>query len=159
MNYHIMASFPTNRDKKGTLKMYNNTGALVFGPVEALGRGSNDPANNNDHTNWRLKNADVPTGQYQTVVVDPGSSSYSFGPNKRVWFNKALSGNAVTAESNGRSEIMIHGGDPATDSSLSWYPLRPTYGCIRLSNANQSALIAAIAKAGGGTGQVTISNQ
>lgn len=156
MSYHIMANFPTNRDNKGTLKMYNGSGALVFGPVEALGRGSNDPANNNDHTNWRLKNADVPTGVYQTTVVAAGSSSYSFGPHKRVWMNQAVSGNALVAEQNGRSEIMVHGGDLATDSSLPWYPLRPTYGCIRLSNTNQAALISAIASAGG-TGKITIS--
>lgn len=53
----------------------------------------------------------------------------------------SFSGNFLIAEKNGRSEIMIHGGSPATHLSLSWYPLRPTYGCIRLSNADQKALI------------------
>lgn len=155
-NYHIMASFPTNRDNKGTLTMYNSAGKLVFGPVDALGRGSNDAANNNDHSNWKLKNADVPTGVYETTVVGVGSPSSSFGPYKRVWFNNVVSGNSLIAQNNGRDEIMIHGGDPATDSSLPWYPLRPTYGCIRLSNANQSVLINAIASAGGRTGKITI---
>ncbi|MOA70291.1 hypothetical protein D3C78_1990670 [compost metagenome] len=52
---------------------------------------------------------------------------------------------------------MIHGGDAATDSSTSWYPLRPTYGCIRISNANQNTLISKIATAGG-SGKVTVNN-
>ncbi|ULO04785.1 L,D-transpeptidase [Paenibacillus sp. 19GGS1-52] len=156
MNYHIMASFPTNRDNKGTLKMYNNGGVLVFGPVEALGRGSNDAANNYDHSNWNLKNSDVPTGVYETTELAAGTPNSSFGPHKRVWFNKALSGNALIAQNNGRDEIMIHGGDAATESLRSWYPLRPTYGCIRLSNLNQATLMSAIAAAGGGVGKITI---
>ncbi|MFF2912412.1 L,D-transpeptidase [Paenibacillus sp. NPDC057934] len=157
-NYHIMANFSSNRDNKGTLKMYNSAGTLVFGPVPALGRGSNDPANGNDHTQWKKKNSDVPTGEYETSVIAANTPASSYGPYKRVWLNPALSGNAKIAEDAGRDEILIHGGDLTTDSSLTWYPLRPTYGCIRLENSNQKALIDAITNAGGGKGKITIAN-
>ena len=40
----------------------------------------------------------------------------------------------------GRSGIWIHGGDPSTDPSATWYPLRPTYGCVRISNSDQNSL-------------------
>ncbi|MNF04031.1 hypothetical protein D3C80_2034570 [compost metagenome] len=50
---------------------------------------------------------------------------------------------------------MIHGGDPASTGAVS-YPLRPTYGCVRVSNANQKALIQTIADLGGGKGKVTV---
>jgi hypothetical protein len=156
MGYHIIANFPSNRDYKGTLKVYNDNGKLVFGPVEALGRGTNDPSNGNDHTNWRLKNSDIPTGVAKTVVYAKGSSDHSYGPYKRVWLNQAVSGNFLIAENNGRDEIMIHGGDPATSSSLTWYPLRPTYGCIRLSNSDQRELIQVLEQ-NGSSGKVTIS--
>lgn len=53
----------------------------------------------------------------------------------------SISGNFLIAEENGRSEIMIHGGAPAPNSSAIWYPLRPTYGCVRLSNSDQKELI------------------
>ncbi|WP_427181887.1 L,D-transpeptidase [Paenibacillus sp. TC-CSREp1] len=155
MGYHIIANFPTNRDYKGTLKVYSDNGDLVFGPVEALGRGSNDSKNGNDHTNWKLQNADIPTGVAKTVVYDKGSSQSSYGPHKRVWLHQAVSGNFLIAEKNGRSEIMIHGGDPATSTSLSWYPLRPTYGCIRLSNDNQKKLIDVLVK-NGSSGKITV---
>ncbi len=157
-NYHIIANFTSNRDYKGTLKMYNSSGTLVFGPVDALGRGSNKPENGNDHTQWKKKYADVPTGEYETTVIDAGSPSSSYGPNKRVWLNPALNGNAKIAEDAGRDELLIHGGDLTTDQSLTWYPLRPTLGCIRLSNPNQKDLIDAIVAAGGGTGIITINN-
>ncbi|TKH43879.1 L,D-transpeptidase [Paenibacillus sp. FSL R10-2782] len=156
MGFHILANFPANRDYKGILKVYNDSGTLVFGPVEALGRGSNDEANGGDHTNWKRKNADIPTGVAKCKVYAKGSSEYSYGPYKRVWLNEAVSGNFLIAAQNGRDEIMIHGGDPAPSSSATWYPLRPTYGCIRLSNSNQKALIQ-ILEANGSSGKITIS--
>ena len=157
MSYAIIASFPTNRDIKGVLKLYDNNNRLIFGPVDALGRGSNSPLNKQNHADWMLPDADIPTGEYQVSIVDPGNSLSSFGPHKRVWLEKALSGNALLAEKNGRKEIMIHGGDPITDHSLPWFPLHPTLGCIRLSNTDQAALISAIETVGG-NGKINISN-
>lgn len=155
MGYHIIANFPSNRDYKGTLKVYDDSGKLVYGPKDALGRGSNDAANGKDHTNWKLKNADIPTGVANTIIHTVGGSVSSYGPHKRVWLNKAVSGNFLIAEKNGRSEIMIHGGDPATDTALTWYPLRPTMGCIRLSNDDQKGLIDVLVK-NGSSGKITI---
>lgn len=156
--YHLVASFPADRNFKGTLEMYNNAGNLVFGPVEALGRGSNLPTNGFDHTQWIKKDADVPTGEYATSVIAPGPSIFSYGPYKRVWLHPALSGDAKIAEEAGRNGILIHGGELTMDKSLPWYPLRPTFGCIRLDNSNQKALIEAIEHASGGTGIITINN-
>jgi hypothetical protein len=48
-----------------------------------------------------------------------------------------------------RSGIQIHGGDPETNSSLSWYPLKPTWGCIRISNDDQETLTDLISSYGG----------
>ncbi len=138
--------------------MYNSSGVLVFGPVDALGRGSNATENGNDHTQWKKKYADIPTGEYETTVIAANTPESSYGPHKRVWLNPAISGNAKIAETAGRDEILIHGGNLTTDTSLPWYPLRPTLGCIRLENSNQKKLIDAISALGGGTGYITINN-
>lgn len=155
--YRIYAEFPTRRDKKGKLKLTDSTGTLKWGPVDALGRGSDKPENDNNHTNWMKKFADVPTGEYETTIVDakPGSS---YGLHRRIWLNPALNGNAKTAEDAGRDQIMIHGGDLAEDTSLPWYPLRPTCGCIRLSDSDQKQLIEAIEGFGSEKGIITITN-
>ncbi|MFB8372880.1 hypothetical protein [Paenibacillus taichungensis] len=87
-----------------------------------------------NHTNWMLQNTDISTGVAKTKVYDKGSSLSSFGPHKRIRLYEAVSGNFLTAEKKRRREIMIHGGDSSTNSSLSWYPLRPTHCCIRLCN-------------------------
>ncbi|MEW4428902.1 L,D-transpeptidase [Paenibacillus pabuli] len=155
MGYHIIANFSKNRDYKGILKVYNNIGELIFGPKEALGRGLNDPKNRNDHTNWMLQNADIPTGVAKTIVYDKGGSFSSYGPHKRIWLYEAVNGNFLIAEKNGRREIMIHGGDPLATSSLTWYPLRPTHGCIRLSNDDQKKLIDVLVK-NGSVGKITV---
>ncbi|SFR17849.1 hypothetical protein [Desulfoscipio geothermicus] len=59
MDFHIIANFPSDRDYKGSLKMYNSAGELVFGPVDALGRGTSCEENDWDHTKWWLTNADT----------------------------------------------------------------------------------------------------
>lgn len=38
-----------------------------------------------------------------------------------------------------RDGFLIHGGDAAAVGG-SWYPLRPTLGCIRITNADQLVL-------------------
>ncbi|WP_151737702.1 L,D-transpeptidase ['Paenibacillus yunnanensis' Narsing Rao et al. 2020] len=156
MSYHIIVNLPANRDNKGSLKMYDGSGALVFGPVEALGRGTNMASNGYDHTNWIEENSDTPTGVYAASVIDPGTPTSSYGSYQRVAMDPT-SGNALLAENNGRFGIMIHGGDASKETNASWYPLRPTYGCVRISNSNQNALINKIA-AVGGSGKVTVNN-
>lgn len=52
-----------------------------------------------------------PTGQYTAWIVGPGTPESSYGPYERVSMDP-VSGNALTAEENGCSGFMIHGGDP-----------------------------------------------
>lgn len=157
MSYHIIVNLPSNRDYKGSLKMYDGTGSLVFGPVDALGRGTNKKTNGNDHTDWIKEDADTPTGVYAATVVGAGTPTSTYGSYKRVSMDPT-SGNALKAKQNGRSGIMIHGGNLTTNRNATWYPLNPTYGCIRISNSDQKKLIDTIASAGG-SGKVTVNNE
>ncbi|MDI3476566.1 MAG: hypothetical protein PWQ59_91 [Thermoanaerobacterium sp.] len=142
-DYTIYANFYTNRDYKGNLTLRDSNGFIVFGPVECLGRGTSDANNNYDHANWMLIDADTPTGTYYTSIGSILSPLSSYGPNPIIELDP-VGGNALLAANNGRSGFLIHGGDPDTNANDIWYPLRPTYGCIRLSNNNQQALIAKI---------------
>lgn len=78
----------------------------------------------------------TPSGTYTGELYGPLSPSSSYGPYKLI-LTTPVSGQVVDAN---RSGIWIHGGDPSTDTSKTWYPLRPTYGCVRITNADQKTL-------------------
>ena len=65
----------------------------------------------------------------------------SYGPNGAIRL-KALGGDALMAESLGRSGLLIHGGTTGTEKY--WRgkgALRATHGCIRLSNKDVKKLM------------------
>lgn len=154
-DYHIIANLGVNRNNPGTLKVYRSDGKLVFGPVLALGRGSNLPTNKNDHTNQLMRNADTPSGVAKCRVIGKGASVDAFGPHERVHLYQGIEGNFLEAEKAGRSEILIHGGKMKSTRKQSWYPLHPTHGCIRLENDRMGELIKTL-KACGPNGKITI---
>lgn len=157
LNYHIIVNLPVNRDFKGTLKVYNGNGDLVYHPVPVLGRGSNDALNNYNHANQLMRNADTPTGVAKTRIIPEGLSPSTYGRSKRVHLYQGISGNFLEAEKRGRSEILIHGGETTPPKGLAWYPLRPTYGCLRLSEIDMKNLIIVL-KDLGSEGKITINN-
>lgn len=154
-DYHIIANLGINRNIPGSLKVYNKMGRLVLEPVKCLGRGSNAPSNDNDHTKQLKRNADTPSGVAKCRVIGPGASNVSFGPHDRVHLYQGISGNFLAAEKAGRSEILIHGGRQRSSQSDSWFPLHPTHGCIRLMNDDQAKLIKVL-KECGPNGKITI---
>jgi hypothetical protein len=131
---------PENRDKKGKLTIYNDKGEQVCKKdgYEALGRGSNRKENDNNHTKWWKKNADTPTGKWNGKIIAPGTDTKKFGPNERISM-EPVEGHAK--EASGRSGFQIHGGAPEKNKKRSWYPLRPTLGCIRVSNEDMAEII------------------
>ena len=87
-----------------------------------------------------VHNGDTPTGYYTGYIGPVQDSEYSYGPHEVLMMN----GYYGDIKESGRTGIWIHGGDPSTNPKATTYPLRPTYGCIRLSNDNQLLLINAI---------------
>lgn len=127
-DWKITVSLPVNRDYKGTLRLYR-ADASLFTSFECLGRSeSND--------SMYVVYGNTPTGTYTGYLDGPSSPSSSYGPYKVV----NMTGVSGVIVESGRSGIWIHGGDPETNQNLTWYPLRPTYGCVRISNTNQSSL-------------------
>lgn len=160
MNWWINVNLPGNRDSKGTLEICKPNPYFydVVFTCEALGRGSRTANNGYDNTAWWKTDANTPTGDWTARVDVAGTPTSSYGPYERVRMT-AIAGIGdhadVACNTYGRFGFLIHGGDPETNTSTTWYPLRPTQGCIRVSNENQQTIIDTI-KALGGDGKVFV---
>lgn len=142
----ISVELPADRSQLGTLRLLADDGTLVAGPFQAYGKADGGTAANhgNPSRNTVLPFGDTPLGTYSVPGLEgtgdsTGRSTHSYGPNGAIRLNPT-SGDASTAAGLGRQYLLIHGGDLNASGSL-----RPTNGCIRLSNTDMVSLINAIA--------------
>ena len=145
----IRVEMSTDRDQIGSLSLETAGGRRLAGPFSAYGRSDNRAAgaHGNPTRDPVRPFGDTPTGSYavpRAVATGPGTAYVprSYGPNGALVL-KPTGGQAAQAAANGRVGLLIHGGDPGTAGRL-----RATHGCIRLSNADMAALMAAIISAG-----------
>ena len=137
----IAITLPDDRTKTGTLEVVDETGATVFGPVNCLGKADNATAKKNGNlTRDPLHRfGDTPTGHWLVPRVIPtGTPSlpkHSYGPWGAIDL-QPIDGQCVEAYAHGRSGIWIHAGDLSTQSRL-----RPTFGCVRISDVDQQQLV------------------
>lgn len=126
--------------------------STVLGPMACLGKADNYAATQHQNPTRDPLRAygNTPTGQYRCTLEpaapsDPGDLR-SYGPNKRILLTPT-GGQALRAANAGdpgepddghRAGLMIHGGAPGDRGGL-----RPTHGCLRLSNDDMAALVAA----------------
>ena len=141
----IRAEFTADRWQTGTLKLVDETGKTIAGPFNALGKSSNDIAEekNNKARNPLLPYGDTPTGTYLvTRIAKSGPQTkypaYNYGPDHIIALDPQ-SGDALTAKGNGRTGLLIHSGGAGAQGRL-----RATHGCIRLSNGDMATLLSAI---------------
>jgi len=142
----IDVQLPTDRTKLGTVRLIGDDGTVIAGPFNAYGKadGGTAAANGNASRNPLFPFGDTPTGGYAVPGLEAtgdgtGRSTHSYGPNGAIRLNPT-SGDALTAAGLGRQYLLIHGGDLNANNRL-----RPTNGCIRLSNDDMAALLNAIA--------------
>jgi len=143
----IVVQLPADRTQKGTLSLVADDGATVIaGPFQTYGKadGQTATANGNPSRNTLLPFGDTPLGTYSVPGMEvtgdgTGRSAHSYGPNGAIRLNPT-GGNAATAAIAGRQYLLIHGGDLNAAGAL-----RPTNGCLRLSNADMVSLITSIA--------------
>jgi len=126
--FHLRVILPRNRVAAGTLRVERAGVPVREFPVlgrSAVGRTS------------MLASGNTPTGTYQGDAIRDTSSwnQRSYGPWGAVHL-RPIGGDALAAEALGRRGLLIHGGDPGVHSAL-----RPTYGCLRLSNADMKDLV------------------
>ena len=118
-------------------------GAALLGPVPCLGRADNEAAalHGNPDRDPKRSFGDTPTGEYRVAKTVPHSGEtdiHSYGAHPSLLLDPQT-GDALLAKQAKREGLMIHGGAPSTAGGL-----RPTHGCIRLSEDNQLALLNAV---------------
>jgi hypothetical protein len=145
----IRVELSSDRDQSGTLTLKGAGGGTLLGPLSVYGRSDNAIAAAHDNASRDPTQlyGDTPTGTYSVpqAVATGDSTSYSnhsYGPNGALIL-KPETGDAAVAAGNGRTGLLIHGGDPGSGGKL-----RATHGCLRLSNSDMAKLMAAILAAG-----------
>jgi hypothetical protein len=119
---------------------------VLFGPVACLGKADNNDAalHGNPTRDSKRQFGDTPTGTYHVTAMVPHSGEsdlHTYGAFPSLLLDPQ-SGDALLAKVAGREGLMIHGGAPSATGGL-----RPTHGCIRLTEDSQNKLIALIATA------------
>lgn len=151
MPLELRVSLPNNRLNTGTVELVDpTTGLRVFGPVPALGRAARDTAKkkNNPDGISTLPYGDTPSGGYRIPYVlasgagtnHPADTYGSAG----VIVLDPVSGDALTAENNGRTGLLIHAGRQVSSPTPLPGHLRPTNGCIRMLEGDLAGLIQAM---------------
>lgn len=145
----LRVEFSDDRDQTGQLVLDTAAGRRLAGPFPAFGRADNSTAaaHGNSGRNPTLPYGDTPAGTYaipRAVATGQGTAynPRTYGPNGALVL-RPTEGQALTAAANGRVGLLIHGGAPGSGGRL-----RATHGCVRLSDADQARLMAAIAAAG-----------
>ena len=143
----LSVRLPRDRDRCGTLCLYDARGRRLCGPFAVAGRASDvlAAANGNALRNPLLRFGDTPTGSYRVhQILNSGRATQfdaaQFGPHGIVAL-EGVSGDAALAEANGRFHVLIVGGKRSGDGSL-----RSTAGSLRLSDDHQKILVTALRK-------------
>ncbi|MBX9603534.1 MAG: L,D-transpeptidase [Bryobacteraceae bacterium] len=147
MKTEILVILPADRNRLGRL-VVDTGGKMVFGPVDCFGRADDRAARARGNANRDpLKPfGDTPTGMYRCHLGSAPAPAVTrtYGPHGWVALDP-VSGPALRAKKNGRFGLLIHGGDLNAAGRL-----RPTYGCVRVSNGDMEGLMRRLREAGGG---------
>ena len=144
----LVVRLPIDRRRLGILSLMDDSGRSLI-DLNCLGRADQTAAAK--HTN---PTADplkpyrhTPIGEYKVLgYLKTGDITHpvrSYGQGSAISL-QPTGGHAFMAAQNGRTGLLIHGGDPKPSGGL-----RPTNGCIRLSNEDITALMSTILSQGG----------
>jgi L,D-transpeptidase catalytic domain len=142
----ILIKLPEDRSKVGALHLVNDDDVAVAGPFPVYGKADRETAaeKGNPGGDPLKLYGDTPYGAFDIVDIVPVSDtgkhhSTNFGSHGVIRL-KPKGGPALAAARNGRFGLMIHGGEAATNKGL-----KPTNGCVRISDADMKSLLEAIA--------------
>ena len=139
-----------NRDRCGGISFVNAAGRKICGPFPVACRSSDNlaAANGNPQRDPLLRFGDTPTGGYLVRRILKSGKGTAFpasrlGPHG-VIVTEPVSGDAASADANGRFHFLIIGGDLSSGNKL-----RSTAGSLRLRNDHLRSLIKALASCSG----------
>lgn len=130
----IKVELNSNRTLGGILVVKKNNGQQHGYGLSVLGKAAfNDAAQHGNPLAEQIRPyGDTPTGTYRILAVTNFGSPYTdtrkYG-NQGVIKLEPQTGNALIARNNGRTGILIHGGDLGAGGQL-----RRTNGCLRMAN-------------------------
>ena len=129
----IIVELNPDRTLGGELRIVKSDGTQEGYGLSVLGKAAYNDAglHGNPSANQLVLYGDTPTGTYSVLEITNGpyrGNAHSYGPNGVIKM-APTSGNAATAAANGRTGLLIHGGDLGAGGLL-----RRTNGCLRLSN-------------------------
>lgn len=133
---NLIALLSADRNQLGTLQVCLN--GAISESFPCLGKADRETAarKGNPKCNPERPYGDTPTGAWRVRVGGIQKDPHVYGPN-RVLLLWPLGGQGYLAYTiGGRGGIWIHGGDPNAAGGL-----RPTYGCIRVSNETMARLL------------------
>src|SRR5260370_40440130 len=114
----IQVVLKQNRIQLGQLTVLDDDAAVLFGPVPCLCKADNQEAaqHGNPARDSTRSFGDTPTGDYSIaeLVTHPKGETtlHTYGASPSVLLDPQ-SGDALTAKTNGREGLMIHGGGPS----------------------------------------------
>lgn len=143
----IIVELPADRKGLGTLRLMSDSGSTVAGPFRALGKADRKTAAaKGNPTGDPLKPyGDTPCGTFELIdIVQTGEDaeidSSKYGKHGAIRL-RPTEGQAARAALADRTGSMIHGGEASSSGDL-----RPTNGCVRVSDDDMRLLLEAIAR-------------
>lgn len=132
----IEIRLPANRSLPGWLRVLDVQGVLLYARP-CLGKADNLAAAKADNPNRDPMRpfGDTPLGQWRgRISAKPMADTRTYGIHRVIMLEPA-GGDAIKAHRNGRRGIWIHGG------ALRIGSLRPTHGCVRISDDSMKAIL------------------
>jgi hypothetical protein len=142
-NPSLVVSLPSDRHDYGQLLFVDGAGVRIAGPYNVLGMADQKTASKkgNSPRSTIIPYGDTPLGTYQIDGFQPPSNlgdAARHGPHGKIRITPTR-GDAKLASEAGRTFLQIHGGVPGPNRQL-----RPTNGCLRLSDDDMLDLMTAI---------------
>jgi hypothetical protein len=139
----IVVVLPSDRSHTGVLSFLDDQGHRIAGPFRVFGQADRDIATKKQNPNRdTLKPfGNTPTGTYRVDGFVPPkdfADSLKHGAIDRIVITPT-GGDALVAKGNGRTGLEIHGGHLGAGGVL-----RPTSGCLRLSDSDMASLVGTI---------------
>ncbi len=149
----IKITLPKNRRNYGVLQVWK--GPALQQEMQCMGRADTFlSAKAGNPTRDPLKvDGDTPTGEYSGETGKAPAPAHSYGPTAVIRLTPVSGQAKLAADGGKRSGLLIHGGDLGLADAL-----RPTEGCVRVSNEGMAEIIGIIGLGWKGPVTITESN-
>ncbi len=149
MNLTLKIDLWKDRSRLGSAHLVTAAGEELLGPLDCLAISDNFAAiaHGNPLHDPLKQFGNTPTGLYLATLIPAAVADLNgYGPERRILL-VPKAGPCVLAESepNNRSGLLCHGG-ALNPNYRAWHGLRPTFGCVRFTDAGMKSILAILDK-------------